>query len=115
MARRWRWVWLFVAISVSSVGQVQESALQKFRRWLAEKVRIDFRVYDRISRYRGGVEDGTPHGAGLRVLDLTTGVETQGGQCGECWSPIMVTGSEALVVTPGGRLVGYNIEKRTSR
>jgi hypothetical protein len=93
----------------------QQTPLQRFKRWLADQLKIDFSLYDRISVYRGPGAESIPHGASLRVFDLARGMETVQWRCDECWSPVMNGSSEVLVLSTGNRLVGYDLATHVAK
>lgn len=108
-------VWCIVAASAAG-GQslpVQETALQKLKRWVADRLKIDFLLYDRITRFRGG--DGeTNRASTVRVFDFSVHRETDVWECAGCRSPVMVGPAEVLVLSEDGHVTGYDLSNRTS-
>jgi hypothetical protein len=91
----------------------QETALQKFKRWLADRLKIDLLLYDRVTRFRGG-EGETDRAVTLRVFDLSIDKETDKLDCAGCRSPVMIGRDEVLTLGGDGRTIGYHLPNRVS-
>lgn len=91
----------------------QETALQKFKRWLADRLKIDFVIYDRVTRFRGGATN-TSRAVTLRVFDRSIDKETHIWNCSGCNSPVMIGPAEVLVLSGDGHLIGYHLSNRNS-